>query len=72
MVQLQPEMSKFQHGNIYNKFLLVIHCPVGGHQKDLGYLAGNQVESEQFLILINIYTVSPMWDSGFSGVYYLF
>ena len=50
LVQLQPVMlSKFKHGNTYNKFHLVIHCPVGGHQKALGYLAGNQVESEQFL-----------------------
>ena len=50
LVQLQPVMlSKFKHGNTYYKFHLVIHSPVGGHQKALGYLAGNQVESEQFL-----------------------
>ena len=50
LVQLQPVMlSKFKHGNTYNKFLFAIHCPVGGHQKALGYLAGNQVKSEQFV-----------------------
>ena len=54
--------------HIINAFL-AIHYPVGGHQKALGYLTGNHVESEQLLLIHIRFLPCRTRDSG---VYYLF